>query len=716
MRIMRLLAALAVFSIPFSAFAAAVPTGGSPFSQVNPFSFITDSSHAPISATITPSAQVAATEATQQATNVGTSDICYDEAVSIKDGKQVATPSKGKNFDECKKQKITKADCSNKTKAALVGKTTYTVLGSDKPTTISRCEKQPTSSASKCVAIGDSLALGAVKAGCNSGGSVSSSGCDVAKMGPSLDRLACGSRNPQGVLDAIKNASPEQLKDATIVLSPGCSNGAAMCKACANDSSCIISQQLKELENKGVDLANVKVMGVSETHGTVNTGYLDGVNGGVGQIVKDTGAEFLGPLQNVAGDGVHANNYGWVLNEIGPPTVAMQNGDFGSPFTEGASVQTATGPDASGVAQNLAPMCDSLGGCGSAACNVPNPSLTCRTNNPGALTYAPWQAKYGGVPCGMDNNTTCFPTMEQGIAAHGGLLVGPKYYGSGEGTIGDAATRYSTANQSQYASFVSNATGIGVNQPVDPSNPQQLGSIMMAQSRFENGRGVIYTPEQLEAGLALMYSSQTTPVGSNIVPLGGVSSGLVGSTVSTPASSGTLTGEWSARQSSTNVVTAEPYTPPTVVKPDSETKEYVVTYKPYESSNGWGGMNSMMMGNSLGSSLGGGLFGSSWSQPSYSNQGQYRNPPPPPASVSITAAPSTVKKGEQIAVNWTSEATLLNPPCRVTQNGTIISESNAGSRTVTTSSSTPSTLTFLLQCKAARDGQTIQQQAAVSVQ
>ena len=149
------------------------------------------------------------------------------------------------------------------------------------------------------------------------------------------------------------------------------------------------------------------------------------------------------------------------------------------------------------------------------------------------------------------------------------------------------------------------------------------------------------------------------------------------------------------------------------IDPKTGEKMYIVTQS--QSSNPFGSMGQMMLGNSLGGSLGS-LFRGFGTQPSNTTQGQTKNPPPPPASVSITAAPSAVKKGENIAVNWTSNATLLSPPCQVTQNGTVISQANAGNRTVATGSSTPPTLTFMLMCTSAPNGQTIQQSAVVNIQ
>jgi len=63
-----------------------------------------------------------------------------------------------------------------------------------------------------------------------------------------------------------------------------------------------------------------------------------------------------------------------------------------------------------------------------------------------------------------------------------------------------------------------------------------------------------------------------------------------------------------------------------------------------------------------------------------------------------------------------TDATLINPPCQVTQNGTVIAQANGGTQNIQTGSSTPATLTFTLMCKAAQNGQTMQQDSVVNVQ
>ena len=140
-------------------------------------------------------------------------------------------------------------------------------------------------------------------------------------------------------------------------------------------------------------------------------------------------------------------------------------------------------------------------------------------------------------------------------------------------------------------------------------------------------------------------------------------------------------------------------------------KTYRVNYgnNPFSSES----LMKMMLGNMLGGQLGNLFKGS---QTSNTNQQKQPNPAPPPTTLSLSVQPTTVVRGKNITVGWSSDATLVNPPCQVTQNGAVIATGNAGGKSVTTSSSTPATLTFTLMCKAAQSGEMVRQQAVVNVQ
>jgi hypothetical protein len=146
-----------------------------------------------------------------------------------------------------------------------------------------------------------------------------------------------------------------------------------------------------------------------------------------------------------------------------------------------------------------------------------------------------------------------------------------------------------------------------------------------------------------------------------------------------------------------------------------------VDYRPssgFGSSNSlFSSPNSMMLGNMLAGPLQNLL--SAFSKPSSSQQNKTQQqppPPPPPAVVSISTQPvGSVRRGDPISVTWWSNYILVNPPCQVTQNGTVIATGPSGAQAVTTSSTTPASLTFSVMCKAANTGSTIQQDATVTL-
>ena len=218
-----------------------------------------------------------------------------------------------------------------------------------------------------------------------------------------------------------------------------------------------------------------------------------------------------------------ANELGFRLNKDLTDEVRFDATKFAPVLTEEdieraeRRVPTTFGEVVRGVvADNLAPLCGRLGGCSDRVCLSSPYSLTCEGKNPGALTFTSWQTKYGGRMCGLNNNTTCFDTIEGGIAAQAHLLTtNSRYFAGGNNTIlGAFCNGYSTSNCAQYAAFISGQTGIPLNQTIDPNNTKQIAAIMMASSRFENVRGVIYTPEQLQKGLEVAFGGAQLPEGT----------------------------------------------------------------------------------------------------------------------------------------------------------------------------------------------------------
>ena len=358
------------------------------------------------------------------------------------------------------------------------------------------------------------------------------------------------------------------------------------------------------------------------------------------------------------------------------------------------------------IAAVLSPMCyqQGMGGCGN-VCNTPYANqLTCGANNPGALTFTSWQAQYGGRPCGLPNNTTCFDSVEGGIAAQANLLMtSPRYFGSGNNTIlGAFCNGYSTSNCAPYAAFISAQTGIPMNQTIDPQNTQQIAAIMMASSRYENGRGVIYTPEQLERGLKVLFGGEPLPTGTpGYVPstVYGTNGGVQYSSpfnfnpsapqVAPMAGYGSPFAQASPVPISQPVSTPQP-SPTTTAQPQGSSP-IIGTQQPTSTNSN--------VANELEQALYGGTTSSGVGVPA-----------------SITSQPKTVSKGNPITVSWTSLGMQVDPPCRVFMGNTEIARRNSGSIVVPTSDATRTgSLVFSLSCTTA-SGANLQRTTATFVQ
>ncbi|HVM73742.1 MAG TPA: hypothetical protein VMU13_02605 [Candidatus Paceibacterota bacterium] len=381
---------------------------------------------------------------------------------------------------------------------------------------------------------------------------------------------------------------------------------------------------------------------------------------------------------------------------------------------------SSSGTSGNNIPGTLSPLCNQLGGCGNVCPSVT--SYVCSTNNPGALTWASWEAKYGGQPCGQPNNATCFPNMESGIAAQGNLLTtGSKYFGSGNGTILSAFCGGYSDNCSAYATFISNKTGIPLNQTIDPNNAQQVGAIMMASSAFESGKGVIYTPDQLQTGLQAVYggtiptgtpgynpstiygtnggtqySSPLSVIGNTAVPV--VYSGTgspfanvssiyatpgLGSSPYYPYSPSSGYGGYTQPAQYVQPYTrpyTQPYTQPVQTAPVNQTSNPAITNNTSTASNTQTSTSSAKTGTAV---------------------------------AQLIVQPKTIAKGGAIVVSWTSAGTSAASPCIVSDNGTIIGNSNEGSKLITASSI--GTLSFSLSCTAQGTGATVTSSGSVSV-
>lgn len=346
--------------------------------------------------------------------------------------------------------------------------------------------------------------------------------------------------------------------------------------------------------------------------------------------------------------------------------------------------------DAETVRQNvleaLSPLCAQLGGCSDTGC-VSNPnSLTCRTNNPGALTWSSWQANYGGAPCGERNNTTCFPSVEQGLAAKIGLLTSPRYFGGDNNTIlsmlcNGYASNSAVNNCSSYATFVQNQTGIPMNQTVDPRNPEQIGKIAMAISRMENGRSVPFTPAQLQGAMALVYGG-TLPNGTpGYVPERRVGTNA-GTEFGSPFNVNPYSGAAPASvgygspfaQTTPAPVSSPTYSPTSAAIPQTTAP---TPRSPTQSPTPDGQQNvAQQLLDALDLPL------SATSSPAI-----------------IITDPKDLRRGGQIVVSWATFGMSTQKPCVVRTRDGVIAEGNRGSKTIPTTQSTPmGSIVFTLSC------------------
>lgn len=115
--------------------------------------------------------------------------------------------------------------------------------------------------------------------------------------------------SPQKVLDNIAGLNPADLAGKNIVLSGGASNDTA--------NVGLVAQQIAALKAKGVDPANISVVGVG------TRADFAGVNDKLAAIAAASGAHWTGPLEqgNLAADQVHPKEYATTLNKF---SVAQQ--------------------------------------------------------------------------------------------------------------------------------------------------------------------------------------------------------------------------------------------------------------------------------------------------------------------------------------------------------------------------------------------------------
>ena len=133
--------------------------------------------------------------------------------------------------------------------------------------------------------------------------------------------------------------------------------------------------------------------------------------------------------------------------------------------------------------------------------------LNARMNNPGALGLSAWEQKYGATPSGSfdtGHSFAQFPTKEAGAAAQFDLWRRSKQF-NGQ-TLGNAITNWIGPGEHGEAEYISQATGIPLNQVIDEDFLRSPAGIklMQAQAHYEGAN--VLTAEQWKRGQDWAYS------------------------------------------------------------------------------------------------------------------------------------------------------------------------------------------------------------------
>jgi len=131
--------------------------------------------------------------------------------------------------------------------------------------------------------------------------------------------------------------------------------------------------------------------------------------------------------------------------------------------------------------------------------------VTVRMNNPGAINGATWETSYPGYVGKTEttpgNESTIFEAPEYGVGAWWELLrqYRAKYATT---TVGGIITRYGGGQDySAYVQFVAKATGFTSDTAIDLNNDQQLLQFGKAMFRYEAGRALPWSDEQILCGI-----------------------------------------------------------------------------------------------------------------------------------------------------------------------------------------------------------------------
>lgn len=315
-------------------------------------------------------------------------------------------------------------------------------------------------------------------------------------------------------------------------------------------------------------------------------------------------------------------------------------------------------------------------------CNRSVCTLSCRTRNTGAQVCGPTATRWNAIGCHPNNNTAIFPSVAYGFAAHIELLR--RFCGErGRCTIGSVTQQWATANQVEYANFVSRAAGIPANQVFNPNDIELMGRLALGMSCFEAG-SLPYDVSELKQGLSMAAGGPRVATPANVGQL--LNESLTGAYAANPANSpNSHPGSWTYPSSSTF---GGNYIPPSY-QPG--------TYQPQTANLPLPQLNGLSQSSaSVGTSTTTGIT-------------------PASAAGLLIVQPAAVKRGDPIVVSWSSVGMNEQKPCTVALNDAVIVTANSGSKIIQTSDLSSGTKTFTLVCTPV-SGKDFKQSATVTVQ
>ena len=173
--------------------------------------------------------------------------------------------------------------------------------------------------------------------------------------------------------------------------------------------------------------------------------------------------------------------------------------------------------------------------------------VTIRMNNPGAINGASWETTYPGFVSTVEttpgNKSTIFEAPEYGVGAWWNLLR--IYRTANTTTVGGIINRYGGGQDySAYIQFVVKATGFTPDIVIDLNNDQQVLAFGRAMFRYEAGRALPWSDDQIlygiRGGRALASTGQwpaSPPVGPAVTPAAPAAAPVAAA----PAATGQLT-------------------------------------------------------------------------------------------------------------------------------------------------------------------------------